>query len=234
LLIFLLSKEIFYKNSRVKDFFMQRRTSNIKKIIPGIALMVCFGFSSMVYGEFYKYTDDTGKIFFVDDAGKIPEVYRQQIKVYKEKYDDLSETQRQALMENERQKQFTDVMIMENKVLIPVRLGLNGREIEVRLLLDTGASIVTLHDDAARRLGFENVQQAKARVAGGKEVTFDLAAVDFLSVGPYEQTDVLVGILNFQGQDMGYDGLLGMNFLQYFSYDIDFIKQRIKWTPKSE
>ena len=187
---------------------------------------------SMVHAEFYKYKDSSGKTVFVDDIGKIPEMYRDQIKVYKEKYDGLSEEARNLLIEKEQQNQQTDIIIKENKILVPVRLGANGKETRVLLLLDTGASIVTLYGNAAQKLDLNAVQKATARLAGGKEVQFDVAVLDYLKIGPYEKKDVLVGILTLEGRGIGYDGLLGMNFLQYFSYDIDFETQKIKWTPK--
>lgn len=52
--------------------------------------------------EFYKYTDEEGNIYFVDDKAKIPLKYQDQIQVYKEKYDDLSEEERAVQLERER------------------------------------------------------------------------------------------------------------------------------------
>ena len=211
---------------------MDANNTRLNMLIYSIALLVLFGLPAILHAEFYKFTDDTGKTVFVDDIGKIPEIYRDQIKTYKEQYDDLSEEERQRMIEKERQNQKTDVIIKENKILVPVWLGSNGNEIKALLLLDTGASIVTLHDDVAEKLNFENLEQARARVAGGKEVTFNVANLDYISVGPYEKSNILVGILTLEGQTVDYDGLLGMNFLQHFSYDIDFEEQKIQWTLK--
>ena len=38
-----------------------------------------------LWAEFYKYIDDEGRIFYVDDISRIPEKYRNQVKVYREK-----------------------------------------------------------------------------------------------------------------------------------------------------
>jgi predicted aspartyl protease len=54
--------------------------------------------------EFYKYTDEEGNVFFVDDKAKIPLKYRDQIKVYKEKYDHLSEQERAIQLEREQRE----------------------------------------------------------------------------------------------------------------------------------
>ena len=209
------------------------RFEKFQEMIMSIGFLILICLTSVVKGEFYKYRDNTGKTVFVDDIGKVPEMYRDQIRVYKEKYDDISDEARRLLIEKENQKQLTDIQIKENKILVPVWLGANGKKTEVLLLLDTGASIVTLYEDAAQKLDLNILKEAKARVAGGKEVPFNVASVDYIKIGPYEKNDMLVGILALEGHEMGYDGLLGMNFLQYFSYDIDFEEQKIKWTPKT-
>lgn len=201
--------------------------------LMALAIVAVLCLPSMVTAEFYKYIDNTGKTVFVDDIGKIPEMYWDQIQVYKEKYDGLSDDARQLLIEKENQKQLTDIIIKENKILVPVWLGADGKETKVLLLLDTGASIVTIYDDVAQKLNLNGLKKATARVAGGQEVVFHVATLDYVKIGPYQQNDILVGVLTLEGHDIGYDGLLGMNFLQNFSYDIDFDQQKIKWTPKT-
>ena len=54
--------------------------------------------------EFYRYIDDEGNIYYVDDLSSVPQKYRQQVEVYREKYDDLStEEKSQALQKEEAQ-----------------------------------------------------------------------------------------------------------------------------------
>ena len=60
--------------------------------------------SPILRAEFYKYIDDEGNIYYVDDLSGVPEKYRQQVEVYREKYDNLStEEKSQALQEEEEQ-----------------------------------------------------------------------------------------------------------------------------------
>jgi predicted aspartyl protease len=54
--------------------------------------------------EFYKYIDEDGNIYFVDHKDKIPLKYKDQIKVYKEKYDHLSEQERAIQLEREQKE----------------------------------------------------------------------------------------------------------------------------------
>ena len=52
--------------------------------------------------EFYKYVDKEGRVFYVDDLGKVPEAYQEQVKVYREKFDYLTDEERSRALERER------------------------------------------------------------------------------------------------------------------------------------
>ena len=198
------------------------------------------------HSEFYKYTDDAGRTFFVDDPSKIPPEYREEVKAYEQKYDDLSEDERAVLLEKERREleefraeeiararayvgRETKVIVRGNQVLVPVMLGYDGREVESLLLLDTGASIMALHRDVAHQLRIESFEKAKARVIGGKEINADIAVLSYVRVGPYKKEHLLAGIVDHEGAPVEYQGLLGMNFLRGLEYNIDFQHQRIEW-----
>ena len=92
---------------------------------------------------------------------------------------------------------------------------------ELRLLLDTGASITTLTPDAARRLNlrYDSRRSISLATAGGL-VSAPLIEVSGFMVGEAEVDCLQVGILPLVGAD-GFDGLLGMNFLQRFASSIN-------------
>ncbi|MBW1854673.1 MAG: clan AA aspartic protease, partial [Deltaproteobacteria bacterium] len=54
--------------------------------------------------EFYKYIDKDGKIHYVDSMSKIPKEYRKDLTTYKEKYDHLSEEEKEKKIAEDRQK----------------------------------------------------------------------------------------------------------------------------------
>ncbi len=56
----------------------------------------------LLRAEFFKYIDENGQAHFVDDPSKIPPQYRDQLKVYKEKYDHLPEEQKAARLAADR------------------------------------------------------------------------------------------------------------------------------------
>lgn len=126
----------------------------------------------------------------------------------------------------------TPVVINKNKVFVPVVLGYADREIETRLLFDTGAGSLVLHSDAARQLGIEDASAARGFGVGGMEIETLTTRLAYVRVGPHQKTDLRVDIIDYQGPpDPDYNGLLGMNFLKGLRYTIDFDKQVIVWLP---
>ena len=91
----------------------------------------------------------------------------------------------------------------------------------LRLLLDTGASITTLTPNAARRLNLsvDSDRSISLATAGGL-VSAPIIEVSGFTVGAAKVERLQVGILPLVGND-GFDGLLGMNFLQQFASSIN-------------
>ncbi|MBW2040280.1 MAG: clan AA aspartic protease [Deltaproteobacteria bacterium] len=208
--------------------------------------------------EFYKYIDRDGTIHFVDDESKIPNEYRDNVTVYEDKSGHLSEHERSVILEREQreledlrkreteeelaeekrqegqiaQKKYEmKVIVKGNHVFVPVTLGYGGKEIEVLLLLDTGAELITLHQEIADQLNIKQSKRVAVRVVGGKVIRARLTKLSYVKVGPHEKTDIYLLIIGHRGPSVRHDGLLGMNFLRGLEYSIDFKNQVIKWKP---
>ena len=121
------------------------------------------------------------------------------------------------------------VVIKGNRVLVPVVLGYGGNEIEVFLLLDTGASITALHKDIADQLDIRSSHKAKLRVIGGKTFTSNITKLNYVNVGPLKKQDIYAVIIEHEGPPVPWKGLLGMNFLRNLEFRIDFKEQLIEW-----
>jgi clan AA aspartic protease (TIGR02281 family) len=101
--------------------------------------------------------------------------------------------------------------------------------ITVPLLVDTGATGVTITPTIAQRLGIsgEDTKQGRSFVADGREVPHFSADVAFVAVGPKTKKPLQINIMeNSRNDDYG---LLGMSFLAEFPHMIDMKSQVIKW-----
>ena len=240
------------------------------KFIP-LAVLIGFyllWFPGHANGEYYQYTDRDGNRFYVDDPGKIPPEYADQIKIHKDRDDHLSDEEKSRLKnlntlqeqinrerlqqhlekekerqeaEKRRQEQIareqyeqrleTDVIVRDNRVLVPATIGNSGREIEVMLLLDTGASTTVLHQAAVQSLNLGPRKKFRAQVAGGRLIPAYQVELAYLQIGPIRMEQARVMVIEHQGASVSHQGLLGMNFLRQIDYTIDFENQKIKWRP---
>ncbi len=143
-----------------------------------------------------------------------------------ERENDKAKTTNLAAKENT-----TEIIIRENSVFIPVTIIHDNREVKVMLLMDTGASITTIFNQAVEGLymNLHNAQKAQGTVVGGGKIDARRIMVNNLIVGPNTFQSWHVFVVPSQESDAGYDGLLGMDVLSRMRYKIDFQKKVIFW-----
>jgi hypothetical protein len=207
--------------------------------------------------EIYTYKDAQGRTVFVDDAHKIPSQYRGASSSIQERRDQPvavteegtegekieppaqsfvdRETQMRArqqadMLDRERAYQ-TPVMVRGNRVLVPVEIFVGNRSANLMLLLDTGATITVLHRPSVKDLSFATGEQIRAQVAGGRTVKADKTTVRLVDIGPFELKDFPVMLIDPQGANLPFDGMLGMDFLKDHPYEIDYNNEIVRWKP---
>lgn len=161
----------------------------------------------------YRFTDAQGVIHFVASLSQVPVEYRSQ----------MNFTQTQPL--------HTAVTIRNGRVLVPVKLSNGHTVVQTHLLLDTGATITTISENLAARLGIgaQQTWPSTARVADGRIVPTRLAKINRLDVGRKSQQNSMVSILSGSGDGGESEGLLGMSFMQHFRYELDVDNALIRW-----
>jgi predicted aspartyl protease len=125
----------------------------------------------------------------------------------------------------------TKVKIMGNSVLVPATLGYGGNEVDVHLVLDTGATRTTIHTEIADQLSINlsKARKAQVQIVGGAVIEARVVRINSLTVGPHTIRNWNILVVPHKGPAVRYDGLLGMDVLRGLKYKVDFKKQVIVW-----
>jgi clan AA aspartic protease (TIGR02281 family) len=166
--------------------------------------------------DFYQFTDADGGVHFVDRLDKVPPRYRHGMTVRKD---------------TPVARQSTRLRIEANRIFVPVSLTNGERKAQAILLLDTGASMTIISEDLAVRLGIDpaTASPATTTVADGRTIAIRVARVDGVAVGSRLKSSIEIGILPDSGNRASHDGLLGMDFLGDFQYQIDMANGMLRW-----
>lgn len=169
-----------------------------------------------VMADLFQYTDKDGTTVIVDDESKIPPRYRKG-----------SQTSRSS----GGGERYTGVSVRGNKVIVPVTFSYRNSTVQARMLLDTGASLTVIFPSLANRLGIrpEHTQRGVGRVADGSFIEAMHLRVDYMQVGPKVKQHPEIVVLKQEGPGMGFDGLLGMNFLGDYRYHVNMGNGTIEW-----
>jgi hypothetical protein len=188
-------------------------------IIRSLFLMITLpAFALTARADFFQYTDQDGTVVMVDDESKIPVQYRKKTR-----------TTRVAPAGESRT---TSVRARGNQAIVPVQISYRNTMVDAWLLLDTGATVTVISKSLADRLGIkpDGTESRLSQLADGRVIETSRMRVDYLAVGPKRTHNAEVAILPANnGPAMGFDGLLGMNFLGEFRYRLDVNNQIIEW-----
>jgi clan AA aspartic protease (TIGR02281 family) len=111
---------------------------------------------------------------------------------------------------------------VRERELIVVEAEISGpsTRTEARLVLDTGAAATTLVPDVIERIGYtrrDGYKKAKVHTAVGEEKGHWLRVAEFSVLG-VTTPDFALAVFPLGHEDI--EGLVGMNFLRYFNFEV--------------
>ena len=141
-------------------------------------------------------------------------------------------SQAQALLDKviHSEPQETEKAISVKAVDIPLlRMGdhllvdalLNNSQ-QVRLLIDTGASMTILTPDFLKRSNISYLDTGKKMLfnTANGQVNVSMYKIESLSLGEWQVNQMEIGVIPLDNET-AFNGLLGMNFLKHFQFYID-------------
>jgi Aspartyl protease len=122
------------------------------------------------------------------------------------------------------------VQIDRNKIVVPVTFKSGTSSATGHLVVDTGAGQTMVSNQIARELRLLSLGSQKGIGIGGSVVA-GLGLVEAVSVGKAEVKNMRISIHDAV-RNIGYDGLLGFDFLGRFQMSVDSDKQVMVLTPR--
>ena len=217
----------------------QLKSNRVGTVGLAIAALL-FHFVPACEAGIFSYQDDKGAIHFTDDISKIPEEFRGTESSFR-KRKESRQTHRttptpfpskppEIIFSPLEEVQVPLTPVSGRNFLVDVLL--NGR-VKARLMLDTGASFITLSEKIGQKLGIVNNSfsaEMPFNTAGGEE-WMPLVALQTVSAGG-AQSQLVEASIGKQIKDI--DGLLGMSFLGDYRFEIDRTNKLLTLRPPNK
>jgi len=178
------------------------------------------------FAEMYSWTDANGVKHF---SQELPPEGVEATSSWQEVVSAPPSVEDTAGMGSDADERETRITRLGNGVIVPVTFGYKGRQINMKLLVDTGAEYTAVYEPAAETYDIEDYIPLTAVVAGGGQMDAKGLKVEYLQVGPKTQKNAKVVVIKQTGAPTEYNGLLGMSFLGEYKYSIDLERQVIVW-----
>jgi predicted aspartyl protease len=180
-----------------------------------IVLALSMALPPASWAQMYRWTDDRGAVHFTQGLESIPERFRDRARLlgYPEQPPSVTPSTPPAMSAELARIPFTP----GRPIMVKARINGEGT---VDLMLDTGASVTVINPRALIAMGVSSRQALRGSlrgVAGSADVLF--VAVESIEVGQAK-----AGPLRVASHDTGLpdgDGLLGRDFLDRFTVNID-------------
>ena len=185
-----------------------------------ITVLLITGLPDAVRADIFRWTDGTGTLHYTSSLDNVPSAYRSRVET-------IATLQPSEARPDLPEEHIINFMKAHDSIIL-VDVLLND-EVKARMVLDTGASLVVISGDLARRLRQDSSNASgtiKLQTAGG-EIEGQAAVIDRIELGSAVREKVRA-VINRQPQVFkGFDGLLGSSFLDGYKVTIDYQQNKI-------
>ncbi|MCE5262796.1 MAG: retroviral-like aspartic protease family protein [Deltaproteobacteria bacterium] len=181
-------------------------------------LLILWLASPNLHAEVYQWTDQDGITHASSDLQKIPAPYRGNAEV-------ISATAGRG----ETAEEYFVPFEKGASGIILVQVFLND-SIRARMVLDTGASLVLISDELAGRMDRMTSSSAEGKIrlkTAGGDVEGRSISIDKVELGDAVRENVRAAVSHQKAAFDGFDGLLGLSFLEGFNVTIDHQNRQI-------
>lgn len=146
-------------------------------------------------------------------------------------YEEMTGGQRENKAVVSPNDKVTKIIVRGNQIFVPVTLVYGSEEVNVNLLMDTGATGTTIHSEIADKLyiNLYETKKTKGEVVGGGIIEASIVKMDILKIGPHAIRNKNIFFVPYEGHAAKFDGLLGMDVLGKLNYELDLAKKVITW-----
>jgi len=206
--------------------------------LNGLLILLVLPFTANISdATIFSWKDENGITHFTDSPEKIPPKYRdgkmEGLRIIEEVPSEESSSSNSKMnlpvTRLNHLQEYKVPLISTNSGNFIVDATINGK-VKVKLMLDTGASLISLSPEVCRKLGIKetsNLPAIQMQTANGISRN-KLIALDKVKIGDAEVDLVEASI----GKKMlGIGGLLGMSFLSNFRMEINHTESELILKP---
>ena len=194
-------------------------------LVALVATLLCWG--NPAWAQMYRWTDDLGAAHYSQGLDSVPERHRSRAQLLA--YPELPASAPAATSGSPEVSKATRIAFTPGKpIMVTARVNGSG---SVQLMLDTGASVTVINPRVLAGLGIGVQDSLRGSVKGATGT----ANVLFVSVQSIEVGTARSGPLRVAAHDIEFgngDGLLGRDFLDQFTVNIDSTAGVVTLSPR--
>lgn len=185
-----------------------------------ILVLLVSGLTGTAAADIYRWIDDSGTLHYTGDPDNVPAAYRTRVETLavRQSTRTPAETPQEHVIPFVREREgviFVDVLLNDG--------------VKARMVLDTGASLVVISEELARKLGRDAAtggDRIILKTAGG-DIEGRSAVIDRIELGAAVRERVRAVVNGHADVFKGFDGLLGSSFLDGYKVTIDYSNSQI-------